>query len=192
MAAAPALLLKYYATDFPDILEDWPLLVAIGLGAISGLAALVIFLIGRKLMALAPAILAALILFSILTAYAGPRLDQLWISQRLAILVAKDRQAGDPPPILAGYEEPSLVFALGAAVDLTDGRGAAEEGAKTGGVALVDDNERPGFFARLAELEANATAVDDLSGFNYSRGRPTHITLYRVAPLNPSAIPRVQ
>ena len=146
VAAAPALLPKYYATGLPDILDNWPLLVAIGLGVISGLAALVIFLIGRKLMALAPAILAALILFSTLTAYAGPRLDQLWVSQRLAILVAKDRQASDPPPILAGYEEPSLVFALGADVDLTDGRGAAEQGAKTGGLALVDDNERPGIF----------------------------------------------
>jgi 4-amino-4-deoxy-L-arabinose transferase-like glycosyltransferase len=192
MAAVPALLPKYYATGFPDLLDNWPLLVALGLGAVSGLAALVIFVIGRKLMALAPAILAALILFSTLTAYVGPRLDQLWVSQRLAVLVAKDRQAGDPPAILAGYEEPSLVFALGADVDLTDGKGAADQGAKTGGLALVDDEEGPGFLARLAELEATATTVDDLSGFNYSRGKPTHITLYRVAPLNPGAIPKVE
>ena len=192
VTVTPLLLPKYYASAAPDIIGNWPLLLAASLGGLSGLVALILFLTRRKLMALVPAILAALILFPTITAWVGPRLDQLWVSQRLAALVTKDRQAGDPPPILAGYEEPSLVFALGADVDLTDGRGAAEQGAKTGGLALVDDQERPGFFARLAELESTATAVDDLSGFNYSRGKPNHITLYRLAPLNPGAIPKVQ
>jgi len=32
------------------------------------------------------------------------------------------------------------------------------------------------------ELEADATAIDAVDGFNYSRGRPVHITLYRVTP----------
>ena len=63
--------------------------------------------------------------------------------------------------MLAGYEEPSLVFALGADTVLSDGRGAAELGANAGGLALVQDDERPAFLARLAELEANAAAVDD-------------------------------
>ena len=121
----------------------------------------------------------------------GPRLSQLWVSERLAALVAKDRQASDPPPMLAGYEEPSLMFALGADTVLTDGRGAAELGANKGGLALVEDGERPRFLARLAELEDSAAAVDDLSGFNYSRGRPVHVTLYRVAPLHPMAPCRV-
>ena len=43
--------------------------------------------------------------------------------------------------MLAGYEEPSLVFALGADVGLTDGRGAAQWGADKGGLALVEDEE---------------------------------------------------
>ncbi len=45
------------------------------------------------------------------------------------------------------------------------------------------------FLARLAEIEGSATALDDLSGFNYSRGKPVHITLYRVAPLTPQPTP---
>jgi 4-amino-4-deoxy-L-arabinose transferase-like glycosyltransferase len=196
IAAAPLLAPGYYAPD--AITDDWPLLLAVSLAALSGLVALAIFLAAHflnkpnPLLALAPAFLAALILFPLLTAYVGPRLDQLWISQRLAVLVAKDRQAADPPPSLAGYEEPSLVFALGADVNLTDGRGAAERGAGKGGLALVDDQERPRFLARLAELEADAIAVDDLEGFNYSRGRRAHITLYRVSPLNPGVIPTVR
>ena len=40
---------------------------------------------------------------------------------------------GDPPPALAGFEEPSLVFALGADVTLTDGAGAAKQGADRAG-----------------------------------------------------------
>ena len=60
--------------------------------------------------------------------------------------------------MLAGYEEPSLVFALGADVALTDGAGAAEQGADQGGLALVDDDERPRFLARLAELAGRRRA----------------------------------
>ena len=77
--------------------------------------------------------------------------------------------------------EPSLVFALGADTILSDGRGAAELGRQCkGGLALVAGQMKgPQFLARLAELEANAAAVDDLSGFNYSRGKPVHVTLYR-------------
>jgi hypothetical protein len=122
----------------------------------------------------------------------GTSLDQMWVSERLAALVAQDRQASDPPAILAGYEEPSMLFALGGDIALTDGRGAAELGADRGGIALVEDGERPQFLARLAELEDSATPLDDLSGFNYSRGKPVHVTLYRVAPLHPEGTPKVQ
>jgi 4-amino-4-deoxy-L-arabinose transferase-like glycosyltransferase len=186
LIAAPLELPKYYALNPPD---DWPLPLAASLSGVFGLAALIIFLMGRRLMAVIPAILSAAIAVLTLTVLVGPHLDQLWVSERLAALVAKDRHPNDPPPILAGYEEPSLVFALGKDVDLTDGRGAAEQGAHTGGLALVDDEERPKFLARLAELEDAATELDDLSGFNYSRGRAVHVTLYRVAPLAPVPTP---
>ena len=192
VTAAPLWLPGAYSSAARPLMENWPLLLTACLGALSGFVALVIFLLGRRALALVPLLLATLILFHALTGWTGPRLDQLWISQRLAVLVARDRQQSDPPPMLAGYQEPSLVFALGADVDLTDGRGAAEHGAAHGGLALVDDEQRPNFLARLAELEATATATDELSGFNYSRGKRTHITLYRVAPLNPGAIPTVR
>ena len=186
LIAAPLELPKYYALNPPD---DWPLPLAASLTGLFGLAALIIFLMGRRLMALIPAMLSAAVAVLTLTVLVGPHLDQLWVSERLAALVAKDRQPNDPPPILAGYEEPSLVFALGKDVDLTDGRGAAEQGARSGGLALVADEERPKFLARLAELEDAATQLDDLTGFNYSRGRSVHVTLYRVAPLAPVPTP---
>ena len=167
----------------------WPLLAAAALGGFLGLVGLILVLVGRRVGALAFTMAAALILIPNLTSGIGPLLTQLWLSQRLAQTVANDRQPYDPPPILAGYAEPSMVFALGADVALTDGKGAAEQGLVRGGLALVDDAERPAFLARLAELQGNADALDALSGFNYSRGRTTHVTLYRVAPLDPITRP---
>ena len=120
-----------------------------------------------------------------MTALVAPRLEQLWMTPRLKTLVAADAQPGDPAPALAGYQEPSMLFALGADVVLADGAGAADAGAHNGGLALVEDTERGNFLARLAELQADATAVGDLSGFNYSRGRKQHVTVYRVTQLHP-------
>ena len=47
----------------------------------------------------------------------------------------------------------------------------------------MEDDARGDFLARLAELQADAKPVGELSGINYSRGRKVHVTLYRVAQL---------
>jgi hypothetical protein len=111
-----------------------------------------------------------------------PRLDQLMVSPHEAALIARHARLGDPPPVLAGYTEPSAVFLLGTETRLANGYDAGAIAAEQGGLALVEDGQRPAFLAHLAEAEADATAIDALSGFNYSRGRPVHITLYRVTP----------
>jgi 4-amino-4-deoxy-L-arabinose transferase-like glycosyltransferase len=162
-----------------------------GAAALAGLVALIMLVCGMRLGVLIPALLALFIVTPTLTVLTAPGLSQFWVSRDLAALVAKDSEQGDPPPVLAGYEEPSLVFALGADTGLSDGKGAAEIGAKGGGLALVDDAERPQFLARLAELQADATALDEVSGFNYSRGKTVHVTVYRVSSLNPVTRPTV-
>jgi hypothetical protein len=161
----------------------WPVLAAAGVGACLALAALVLAILRKPVWALLLGILAMLVFVPALTAGVGPRLDQFWITQRLKPLVEAAGRPGDPPPALAGYQEPSMLFALGADVVLTDGAGAADAGAKSGGLALVEEGERGGFLARLAELQADAKAVDEVSGFNYSRGRKVHVIVYRVAQL---------
>jgi hypothetical protein len=113
----------------------------------------------------------------------APRLDQLWVSPRAAAAAKALARPGDPPPSLAGYVEPSLVFLLGTETRQTNGRGAAEAGAAQGGLALVEDSEQPAFLAHLAELEADATQLGSVSGFNYSHGRRVHIRIYRIAPV---------
>jgi hypothetical protein len=100
--------------------------------------------------------------------------------------VVIDRNRRDPPVVLAGYVEPSLVFLLGSDTHIESGANAAGTAALQGGLALVEDHERAKFLNELRKLGARAAAVDQVSGFNYSRGRHEHITFYRVTP-----IPRV-
>jgi len=163
---------------------SWPAPAAAGAGAVLVLVALILAILRKQLIALLLALAAMFVFAPSLTALVGPRLDQLWMSERLKAIVASATRPGDPSPAIAGYQEPSLVFALGADVVLANGAGAAEAGAHSGGLALIEDSERGNFLARLAELQADATPVGDLSGFNYSRGRKQHVTVYRVAQLN--------
>ena len=161
----------------------WPVLAAAGLGAALALAALILAIRHKSLPAVLLGLAALLVFVPTLTVGVGPRLDQLWITERLKPMVDAAAKPGDPPPALAGYEEPSMLFALGKDVVLTDGKGAAETSAKSGGLALVEDSERGDFLARLAELQADTTPLGELSGINYSRGKRVHVTLYRVAQL---------
>jgi 4-amino-4-deoxy-L-arabinose transferase-like glycosyltransferase len=184
VTAAPVLLPGMYGTG-----STWWLVALAGLGATLALISLVAYLRRAALPALACAMLAVLTFYPTLTVGAAPRLAQLWISPHASALVARDAHPGDPPPVLAGYTEPSLVFLLGTDTRLTDGTGAAEVGAYQGGLALIEDKERPAFLAHLAEIEADAAPVDQLSGFNYSRGRKVHITLYRVTASQEVTVP---
>ncbi|HEX4027260.1 MAG TPA: glycosyltransferase family 39 protein [Rhizomicrobium sp.] len=162
----------------------WPVLAAAGAGAVLALAALILAALRKPLTALLLGLAAIFVFAPGLTVLVAPRLEQLWISERLKAIVAAAGRPGDPSPAIAGYQEPSLVFALGADVVLANGAGAAEAGAHSGGLALIEDSERGAFLARLAELQADAKPVGDLSGFNYSRGRKQHVTVYRVAQLH--------
>ncbi|HEY2010503.1 MAG TPA: hypothetical protein VGH23_16050 [Rhizomicrobium sp.] len=162
----------------------WPVLAAAGVGAMLALAALILAILRRQLIAMILALAAMFVFAPSLTALVAPKLEQLWMTERLKSIVAGATRPGDPSPAIAGYQEPSMLFALGADVVLANGAGAAEAGAHNGGLALIEDGEQGDFLARLAELQADAAPVGDLSGFNYSRGRKQHVTVYRVAQLH--------
>lgn len=170
---------------------DW-LLAGAGAGALLGLAAAGLLLWRKPGWAAALGCATALAFYSLVMLADAPRLSDLWVSPRAAALALKDAQPGDPPPVLVGYQEPSLVFALGSATQLLSAREAAETGVASGGLALVEDREKPAFLARIAELEGDSQPVDALDGFNYSRGQKVHITLFRTAPQDAGTRPRVQ
>ena len=156
-----------------------------GLGVIVALAALIPALNGRKLAAAGTAMLSAAILYCAAGFLSVPRLDQLWLSSRLAEAVARHATPGDPPVVTAGYAEPSITFLLGTRTALETGVGAALLAGKTGGLALVDSEESASFLKLISDAGGRVEALDEVDGLNYSRGRPTRITLYRVMLASP-------
>jgi hypothetical protein len=156
-----------------------------GLGIVVALAALVPAVKGQRLPAAGIACLSAAILYFAAGFLSVPRLDQLWLSPRLADSVARHAMPGDPPVVTAGYAEPSISFLLGTHTALETGPGAALIAGKSGGLALVDSGESESFLKLVTEAGGTAEALDEISGLNYSRGRPTRITLYRVVPRAP-------
>jgi 4-amino-4-deoxy-L-arabinose transferase-like glycosyltransferase len=164
---------------FGDGIDFW-LVAGAALGFLPGVAA-VLFLLRRETMyAALCAVAAAVIFYPLIIWGMVPRVPQIWMSPRAAAMVAHDRLAGDPPVILGGYVEPSLIFLLGTDTEIQSGKGAAEVAARTGGLALIEDHEQTKFLTRLKQLNGTARPVDGFSGFNYSRGRREHITAYRV------------
>jgi 4-amino-4-deoxy-L-arabinose transferase-like glycosyltransferase len=163
----------------------WPLIWGLtAVGATLALTALSLFAFDMRGWAVTLAMAATLVLVPALTAGAGPRLSRLWLTTRLASEARADARQGDPPPVLAGYDEPSMLFALGADTALSDGAGAADLAAARGGLALVEARARAAFLARLAEKQADATALQTVTGFNYSRGQAASVTIYRVAAVD--------
>jgi len=75
----------------------------------------------------------------------------------------------------------SLVFLLGTDTEIQSGKTAADVAAKTGGLVLIEDQERQKFLKRAGELHIQPQVITGTKGFDYSRGRREHITVYRVA-----------
>lgn len=183
-AAATIVLPRLYGPG-----TTWDLMAAAAVIGVLSLTAVALVLRGSKGPAVAVSIAAAIVTMAILTLQVIPRLDQLMVSPREAAMVSKHTRPEDPAPVLAGYTEPSAMFLIGTETHLAGGSDAAEIAAQQGGLALIEDGQRPAFLARLAEDEADAVAIDAVSGFNYSRGRPVHITLYRVTPPHEVTMP---
>lgn len=124
---------------------------------------------------------AAILIYGIAGFITAPRLTELWLSPRLADAVTRHSLAADPPVVTAGYAEPSITFLLGTRTALADGATAGRRAAHDGGLVLVSDDQRNGFLSAVSAEGARANPLEEIGGLNYSRGRTTRITLYRVA-----------
>jgi 4-amino-4-deoxy-L-arabinose transferase-like glycosyltransferase len=131
---------------------------------------------GRTQRAAAGGVAAAVISFGALFALVAPHLSPMWISTRITAMVP-----AAAPLTAAGYHEPSLVFLHGTATRLTDGGGAAQFLIDTPGAwAAIEASAQSDFQAKLAEAGRDAEQAGEIDGFNYSRGRPAHIVLWRL------------
>jgi 4-amino-4-deoxy-L-arabinose transferase-like glycosyltransferase len=157
----------------------WWLYAAAAFGALVALSAIAW---RERTSRAAAACLGAALLYAVAGFATVPRLTELWLSPRMADAVARYSQPGDPPVVTAGYAEPSITFLLGTATGLDDGPTAGAAASAAGGLALVDSSETQPFLDAVAQAGARAAALEEIEGLNYSRGRATHITLYRVTP----------
>lgn len=112
----------------------------------------------------------------------APRLDPLWLSRRTEEAMGKaqllPRQGiADAPVAVAGYAEPSLVFALGTETELGSPEVAAQAIAEHR-PAVVEAREDAAFRQALAKLGARARLVAEVSGLNYSRGHKMTLRIY--------------
>ena len=162
LALAAAVLLANPALHLP---VQW------GYAALS-LAILALAGIAAARYAVDAAVLLAIVTFGGVFAVVLPNLEPMWVSSKIAAAVPKDA-----PLTAAGFHEPSLVFLHGTSTLLTDGAGAAD--------FLKDHPEGWAAIEAVAKDEFEAEAgnaaepAGEIIGFNYSRGRPARITLYR-------------
>jgi 4-amino-4-deoxy-L-arabinose transferase-like glycosyltransferase len=178
LAVGAVLLPLRYAPALPL----WVFVPALVLAGLIGFA-LVLYFRRRMLSAAAAGLAAALAIYPVLTAGIAPQLSQIWVSPRLAAMLAEAARPGDPPPALAGYIEPSMLFLTGTQTRLTDsGTSAADAKLAEGGLAAVEARETGAFLRRLTEREVGAVAVGTVTGLNYSNGRTVRIGVWRVVP----------
>jgi len=125
-----------------------------------------------------------------LTAGLLPRLEPLFLSKDVADALdgakLSPRSGAAGPVAVTGYSEPSLIFQLGTATELTDGEGAAQA-VLEGRPAVVEGREEKPFRAALAQQGLTPRPAAVIQGLNYSDGDQERLTLYRGEPLVPSS-----
>ena len=113
----------------------------------------------------------------------APSLTSLWSSRN----VADDlRRAGlDPkasgPVAYVGYAEPSAVFLDGARTDINATPQGGADAIAEGRPVVVDARQDAAFRFALAAKGVQARPVAVEKGYNYSKGRPITLTIYRPA-----------
>ena len=111
-----------------------------------------------------------------------PALDPVFIAPRIVAALPASGDCERPALASAGFSEPSLVFLAGTGTLLTDGAGAADHlaGGDACAVAAVEERQMPAFLDRSNQIGQSLEKLDEVSGFNYARGKRVQIAIYRV------------
>jgi 4-amino-4-deoxy-L-arabinose transferase-like glycosyltransferase len=154
--------------------------VAAGIGLMFALPACRAMWRGRRGDAAIFASLTGMVFYFLAWQIVAPQLEDFRLSPRIAEAVAMHARPGDPPVVVAGYGEPSMLFLLGTETVLTTGAPAGEEALRRGGLFVITNFEQEAFMAELQTAGARAEALAEIDGINYSNGRALSLTLYRV------------
>ncbi len=175
----------YLNSLYGDPSDVWAAVLTGGLLALAGLVSAVLLIRRAQRDALIAALGLGLLGHAALAAVFVPRLDPLWLSARLERAMADNRLLprqgiAEAPVAVAGFAEPSLVFALGTDTEL-DGPVEAAVAIADSRPAIVEAREEPAFRAALKALGGRAEEVARIEGLNYSKGDPMMLRVY-VAP----------
>ena len=159
-------------------------LTALILGAIAGA---VLLLRGRSVTGVLAAAIGGVLAHGVLLSVVAPRLQGFWLSSRVAAelerLGASPLDGLAPGPVtVAGYEEPSLVFLLGADTELGAGADAARA-VLQGRPAIVEAAQESAFRAALGSRTPPLRTGAPVSGLDYSNNHKDTLTVY--APVRP-------
>lgn len=181
LAAAVFYLLSLYG----DASDAWAATLAGGLLAAAGLVGAYLMVRDAPQAAVLSSLALAILGHAALAAALAPRLGPLWLSDRVERAMDQARLlprqgVADAPVAVAGFAEPSLVFALGTPTEL-DGPAEAAQAVVEGRPAIVEQREEPAFREALKAREGSAVLVARVDGINYSKGDPMTLRVY-VAP----------
>jgi len=181
LAAGSLYLVQRYgdASDLPFAIPTALLLAAAGLGG--G------YLLVRDAppKAIAAAVGLGLAGHAALAAGLAPRLNPLWLSSRVEKAMAKaqllpEQGIADAPVTVAGYAEPSLVFALGTPTELAGPEDAAQAISEHR-PAVVEQREEADFERALSLYHARAHLVATVKGLDYSDGKTMTLRIFETA-----------
>jgi 4-amino-4-deoxy-L-arabinose transferase-like glycosyltransferase len=127
-----------------------------------------------------------------LAAGLAPRLSPLWLSSRVEKVMARaqllpEQGIADAPVTVAGYAEPSLVFALGTPTELAGPEDAAQA-IYEHRPAIVEQRQEADFEKALAGYRAHAHLVAAVKGLDYSDGKTMTLRVYESADPAPPEI----
>jgi 4-amino-4-deoxy-L-arabinose transferase-like glycosyltransferase len=135
---------------------------------------------GERGRALAITLAGAALAWSLVFGAALPALDAPWIAPRLKEALFEKMPTGHGPILIAGYNEPSAVIALGTATRFGGGADAARLLATDpNGVAIVSGDQTDGFNAGLAASHTDVETLGSVTGFNYAKGKRVVLTIWR-------------
>jgi 4-amino-4-deoxy-L-arabinose transferase-like glycosyltransferase len=168
----------------PRVLGDAadPLAVAtVAVAALAALAAAVTLWRGRTEHAILAAVLSAALLYAGAISLALPKIESLWISQRLVALMRSSAGCTDPSLAAVGYDEPSLIVAGGASVGHLRPEPAAEW-LKEPGCRLIAVSSRQlrRFRAAVEKSGVSLRGVGEERTYRYPRGH--FLTLHFFVP----------
>ncbi len=111
-----------------------------------------------------------------------PQLKSVWLTERIAqTLAAQNPRLDAQHPLLAlDYQEPSLVFSLGAQqVLFTDLQTTVEKLKVGANWALVEKAHQTQFEQQLKQASLKAKVVNTFQGYQYNGGHWVHLMLYK-------------